>query len=115
VHCGFGIELSRFRGACDVGASRWQLLRIVGFGTVQRGNGNLLQASGQLAEALWAPQYHVHVSGHMMSFRLKTALREIGAKQVLPVQTEQASLFAKFMDNLKKSDPHREGRREYSL
>ena len=45
------------------------------------------------------PQYHVHVSGHMMPLQLKAALRKIHAKQIFPVHTENAELFKKFMGN----------------
>jgi ribonuclease J len=47
------------------------------------------------------PQYHVHVSGHIMPLQLKTILKEINAPKVFPVHTENAELFAKFMQNLK--------------
>ena len=47
------------------------------------------------------PQYHVHVSGHMMPLQLKAALKEINAKKIFPVHTESAGLFAKFMRDLK--------------
>ncbi|MGQ9624946.1 MAG: MBL fold metallo-hydrolase [Candidatus Bathycorpusculaceae bacterium] len=47
------------------------------------------------------PQYHVHVSGHIMPLQLKTILREIGASQIFPVHTENAELFARFMRDLK--------------
>jgi len=47
------------------------------------------------------PQYHVHVSGHIMPLRLKAALKEINAKRVFPVHTEAADLFARFMRDLK--------------
>ncbi|MGQ9538751.1 MAG: MBL fold metallo-hydrolase [Candidatus Bathycorpusculaceae bacterium] len=43
------------------------------------------------------PQYHVHVSGHITPLRLKAALKEINAKKIFPVHTENAELFAKFM------------------
>jgi ribonuclease J len=43
------------------------------------------------------PQYHVHVSGHMMPLQLKKALKHMNAKRVFPVHTEQAGLFRKFM------------------
>ena len=43
------------------------------------------------------PQYHVHVSGHMMPMQLKAALRKINAKQIFPVHTENAELFKRFM------------------
>lgn len=43
------------------------------------------------------PQYHVHVSGHMMPLQLKKALKCMNAKRVFPVHTENAGLFRKFM------------------
>lgn len=46
------------------------------------------------------PQYHVHVSGHMMPLPLKAALKKMGAKQVFPIHTENAELFKKFMGNV---------------
>jgi ribonuclease J len=45
------------------------------------------------------PQYHVHVSGHMMPLQLKTALRKMSGKRIFPVHTENAALFKKFIDN----------------
>ena len=45
------------------------------------------------------PQYHVHVSGHMMPLQLKAALRKMNAKRIFPVHTENAELFKKFMGN----------------
>jgi ribonuclease J len=45
------------------------------------------------------PQYHVHVSGHIMPLQLKTILREMNSPKIFPVHTEQAELFAKFMQN----------------
>lgn len=47
------------------------------------------------------PQYHVHVSGHIMPLQLKTILREINAAKIFPVHTENAELFAKFMRDRK--------------
>ena len=47
------------------------------------------------------PQYHVHVSGHMMPLQLRKALSEINAKRIFPVHTEKAELFAKFMRDLR--------------
>jgi ribonuclease J len=61
------------------------------------------------------PQYHVHVSGHIMPLQLKAALKEINAEKVLPIHTENASLFAKFMRNLKSQVPLVEKCREYKL
>jgi ribonuclease J len=45
------------------------------------------------------PQYHVHVSGHMMPLQLKAAMKMINAKRVFPVHTEHAELFGRFMKN----------------
>jgi ribonuclease J len=47
------------------------------------------------------PQYHVHVSGHIMPLQLKTALREISASKIFPIHTENTELFSKFMRDLK--------------
>jgi ribonuclease J len=43
------------------------------------------------------PQYHVHVSGHMMPLQLKKALKCMNTKRVFPVHTENAGLFKRFM------------------
>jgi ribonuclease J len=61
------------------------------------------------------PQYHVHVSGHITPLRLKACLKEIGAKKIFPVHTENAELFAKFMRDLKSQVEITEKGREYSL
>ncbi len=61
------------------------------------------------------PQYHVHVSGHMMPLQLKTALKEINAKRMFPVHTENAGLFAKFMRDLKSQVTLVEKSKEYTL
>jgi ribonuclease J len=47
------------------------------------------------------PQYHVHVSGHIMPLQLKAVLNEINGKQVFPIHTENAELFSRFMRDLK--------------
>ena len=61
------------------------------------------------------PQYHVHVSGHMMPLQLKKALKEINAKRIFPVHTESADLFAKFMRDLKSQVTLVEKSKEYLL
>jgi ribonuclease J len=61
------------------------------------------------------PQYHVHVSGHMMPLQLKKALKQINAKQMFPVHTENAGLFAKFMRDLKSKTTLVEKSKEYTL
>jgi ribonuclease J len=61
------------------------------------------------------PQYHVHVSGHMMPLQLKAALRKINAKQIFPVHTENAQLFARFMADLKGKTTIVEKAKQYEL
>lgn len=47
------------------------------------------------------PQYHAHVSGHIMPLQLKNILKEINPSKIFPVHTENAELFAKFVRDLK--------------
>jgi len=61
------------------------------------------------------PHYHVHVSGHMMPLRLKATLKDINAKQIFPIHTESAALFAKFMRDLKSQVKLVEKCKEYTL
>ncbi len=61
------------------------------------------------------PQYHVHVSGHIMPLQLKAILEEIGGKTIFPVHTENAELFAKFMQDSKSRVALPEKSREYQL
>ena len=61
------------------------------------------------------PQYHVHVSGHMMPLQLKAALKTIGGKRIFPVHTEQADLFAGFMPDQKSQVTLVEKSKEYIL
>jgi len=61
------------------------------------------------------PQYHVHVSGHIMPLQLRGILAEIRAKKVYPVHTERGELFAKFMKNLKSETVLVEKGKEYRI
>jgi ribonuclease J len=61
------------------------------------------------------PQYHAHVSGHIMPMPLKNILKEIGAKQVFPVHTEKPNLFANFMRDLKCKIVLTEREKEYTI
>jgi ribonuclease J len=61
------------------------------------------------------PQYHVHVSGHMMPLQLKAALKAMNAKRVFPVHTEQADLFAGFMRDLNSQVMLVQKNKEYAL
>jgi len=61
------------------------------------------------------PQYHVHVSGHIMPLQLKKILKEINADKIFPIHTENADLFAKFIDDLKSKTVLVEKGREYTV
>jgi len=61
------------------------------------------------------PQYHVHVSGHIMPLQLKKALKEMNASKIFPIHTENAELFAKFMRDLKSETVLVEKGKEYKI
>jgi ribonuclease J len=61
------------------------------------------------------PQYHVHVSGHIMPLQLKKALRAIKPNRIFPIHTENASLFANFVRDLKGQVTLVEKSKEYQL
>lgn len=61
------------------------------------------------------PQYHVHVSGHVMPLQLKSILKEINAAKIFPIHTENADLFAKFMGDLKSKTVLVEKGKEYTI
>jgi len=61
------------------------------------------------------PQYHVHVSGHIMPLQLKSILKEINASNIFPIHTEHADLFAKFMRDLKSKTMLIEKDKEYMV
>lgn len=61
------------------------------------------------------PQYHVHVSGHIMPLQLKILLKKIGAEKTFPVHTENAGSFVKFMRDLESKIIHTEESKEYKI
>jgi len=61
------------------------------------------------------PQYHVHVSGHIMPLQLKNILNKINADKIFPIHTENADLFAKFMEDLKSKTVLVEKGRKYRV
>jgi len=61
------------------------------------------------------PQYHVHVSGHMMPLQLKAVLEKMRAEEVFPIHTENAQLFKKFMGKVDSQVQIVEKGREYLL
>ncbi|MEM2971745.1 MAG: MBL fold metallo-hydrolase [Candidatus Bathyarchaeia archaeon] len=61
------------------------------------------------------PQYHIHVSGHVMPLQLKGILKEIGATKIFPIHTENAELFAKFTRDLKSRTVIAEKGKEYEI
>lgn len=61
------------------------------------------------------PQYHVHVSGHVMPLQLKAILRDVDAKKIFPVHTENACLFAKFIRDTKSQTILPKKEKEYKI
>jgi ribonuclease J len=61
------------------------------------------------------PQYHVHVSGHMMPLQLKNLLKIVNAEKIFPVHTENAESFSKFMRGLKSQTTLVEEGKEYKI
>jgi ribonuclease J len=61
------------------------------------------------------PQYHVHVSGHIMPLQLKSMLKKIGAKKIFPIHTENAELFASFVRDMKSQTVLIEKGKEYEI
>ncbi len=46
------------------------------------------------------PQYHVHVSGHIMPLHLREALKMIRPKKIIPIHGVYPKLFSRFMRDL---------------
>jgi len=61
------------------------------------------------------PQYHVHVSGHIMPLQLKSILKELDSKKIFPVHTEHADLFVRFVRDLKSKVVCVEKAKEYTV
>jgi ribonuclease J len=61
------------------------------------------------------PQYHIHVSGHIMPLQLKSALTNINPSTIFPVHTENAELFVKFIRNIKGQKVRTVKGMEYSI
>ncbi len=61
------------------------------------------------------PQYHVHVSGHIMPLQLRQMLAEISPKKVIPVHTEHPELCSRFLGGLKSEVVKPEKGKKYIL
>jgi len=61
------------------------------------------------------PQYHVHISGHIMPLQLKETLQRIKPKRIFPIHGEHPELFGRFMKNLKSEIVMVEKGKEYAL
>jgi len=61
------------------------------------------------------PQYHIHVSGHIMPLQLLEMLRKIGARCVFPIHCQYPDLFARFVGGAGGNVTPPELGREYSL
>ena len=46
------------------------------------------------------PQYHIHVSGHIMPLHLREFLKLIGPKRIFPIHGEHPKLFRGFMKDI---------------
>ncbi len=46
------------------------------------------------------PQYHIHVSGHIMPLELRDAIERVSPRMVFPIHTEDPGLFARFCRSL---------------
>jgi len=61
------------------------------------------------------PEYHAHVSGHIMPLQLKAVLKDVGATQIFPVHTENAGLFGRFLRDLRSRIIITEKEKEYKI
>lgn len=61
------------------------------------------------------PQYHIHVSGHIMPLQLKAILKEINANKIFPIHTENAELLARFTSDLKSKTVLVEKEKKYEV
>jgi len=61
------------------------------------------------------PQYHIHVSGHVMPLQLKKALETIRPRKTFPVHCNYPELFSRFMKNVGGEILLAERGREYSV
>ena len=61
------------------------------------------------------PEYHIHVSGHIMPLQLRKVLRTINARNVFPVHCEYPGLFERFIGNTGSKTVLPEKEKEYSL
>ncbi len=49
---------------------------------------------------LGLPQYHVHVSGHIMPTQLRDVIQRIGCAKLYPIHTEHPNLFSKYVADI---------------
>ncbi len=61
------------------------------------------------------PQYHVHVSGHIMPLQLRAVLKEMNSRNIIPIHTENAKLFKEFMRDLPGKIVLPEKQKEYKF
>jgi ribonuclease J len=61
------------------------------------------------------PQYHVHISGHIMPLQLKKTLQAINPKLIFPIHGDHPELFSKFMKDLKSKVIMPEKEKKYAL
>lgn len=48
------------------------------------------------------PEYHIHVSGHIMPTQLRYLVQRVGCDKVYPIHTEYSNLFSKYVSDICK-------------
>jgi len=61
------------------------------------------------------PQYHVHVSGHIMPLQLKEVLRAVNPRKVFPIHGDHPEMFSRFMKDLNSEIVIVEKGKEYAV
>ncbi len=61
------------------------------------------------------PQYHAHVSGHIMPLQLRHVLKTVNPKKIFPIHGTHQELFSKFMRDAKSEILMVEYGKEYTL
>jgi ribonuclease J len=61
------------------------------------------------------PQYHLHVSGHIMPLQLRDVLGEMDSERIFPVHTEKPLMFSRFMRDLRSEVIVPKKNRKYDL
>ncbi|MGD8506410.1 MAG: MBL fold metallo-hydrolase [Candidatus Bathyarchaeota archaeon] len=61
------------------------------------------------------PQYHVHISGHIMPLQLRETLQTVKPKRIFPIHGTHPELFSRFMKDLESNIVIVEKENEYGI